>query len=98
MPVNITNITAIDSFHDLGRYAAGASNGLFWGIILIALFVIAITRLRHQGPEEAVAGASLACFILGTIFVNLNYVSFMYPIAFLIILAGALLVKKFKPQ
>lgn len=98
MVVNITNITAINSFYDMGRYAAGESGGIFWGVILIAIFIIIITRLRHQGTEEAVAGASIACFILAVLFVNLKFVSFIYPIAFLLFLAGTLLRMKFRPQ
>ena len=98
MPTNLTNITNIDSVYDWGLYASNSTAGLFWGILLIVLFVIIVIRLRHLETEKAVAAASFACFILSLIFLNLNFVQFFYPIIFALFLAGTLLFMKFKPE
>ena len=98
MAVNITNLTSINSVYDWGYYASSASGGLFWGVILMALFIIIITRLRKQGTENAIAAASFACFLLSLVFFNLSFVQIAYPVFFALALAGTLFYMKFKPQ
>jgi len=96
--LNITNITGIDSVYTWGKYASDSTGGLFWGVILIALFIIIITRLRHHGIENAVASSSFACFMLSLIFLNLNFVQLLYPVFFAISLGGTLFYIKFMPR
>lgn len=96
MAVNITNITAIDSIHDMGLYASRASGGLFWGLILVALFIIIMTRLNHIGPANASVSASIACLFLSLLFFNMGFVDLLYTVFFGIALAGSLMYIAFK--
>ncbi len=98
MAVNITNITNIENWYDWGTYASNASNGLFWGLILIALFFVVITRLRHQETENAVAAASFSCLLLSVLLLNLGWLQLAYPIFFAFALGGSLFYIRFKPQ
>ncbi len=98
MAVNLTNLTAIDSFYTWGKFAGDASGGLFWGVILIALFIIIVTRLRHNGIENAIMAASFSCLFLSIIFLNMNFVQLVYPIIFALFLAGTIFAKSFKPK
>lgn len=96
MALNITNITQINSFYDMGKYAADSSSQLFWAIILIVLFVIIIMRLRLGEFIDSVIAASFACFIISIIFLNLGFLQLLWPIFFGLALAGAIFVKKFR--
>ena len=98
MALNISNITGISSLYDLGEYSSASTGGLFWGIIIMALFIILIMRLRMNEIEDAVVASSLACFVLSIIFLNLGWLQLLWPIFFALALAGALFYKKFKPQ
>jgi hypothetical protein len=98
MPYNITNITAIETFYDLGKYAGDVSGGLFWGVILIALFIVMLIRLRSEGPEKAIIATSFSVFTLSIILLYMNFIQIWYPIGFVVILAGTALYKIFKPQ
>ena len=98
MALNISNVTGINSLYDIGEYASASTNGLFWGVILISLFIILIMRLRMNEIEDAVIASSLACFVLSIIFLNLGWLQLLWPIFFGLALVGTLFYKKFKPQ
>ena len=98
MAVNLTNMSNIDSLYTWGKYAGDASAGLFWGVIVISLFIIIVTRLRHNGVENAVIAASFSCLFLSVIFLNMNFLQLAYPIIFAFFLAGAIFAKSFKPK
>ena len=93
MAVNVTNITNIAGFNDLGQYAADATSGLFWGLILMGVFVIMVYNLRERGVDNAVMASSFACFILSIFFLNLGWVQLIYPIAFGIFIGGSAFYK-----
>lgn len=88
MVTNITNITNIDSINSLGQFASDGTGGLFWGLILIGLFIIIVINLRNRGIDNAMMASSMGCFILSLIFLNLNWVQLLYPVAFGLIIAG----------
>jgi len=98
MTTNITNITNINSFYDLGKFATDASNGLFFGVILIALFIIIITRLRLSGHEDAILASSVACLFISLILLGVGYVQIIFPVFFALALAGSMFYKNFRPQ
>ena len=93
MAVNITNISNIDSVNDLGQYAADATSGLFWGLILMGIFVIVVYNLRERGVDNAVMAASFSCFIISIFLLNLGWVQLIFPIAFGIFLGGSAFYK-----
>ena len=97
MAVNITNITNIQNFYDMGLYASKASYGIFWGIILIAFFIIAVIRLKNHGTRGILA-ASFISFGLSLIFLNLHFVSIYFPVVFALILAATIAFNHFSPQ
>lgn len=97
MTVNITNVTNIQDFYGMGTYAARATGGIFWGVILIALFVIIIMRLRHHGIR-GIMTAAFSSFALSIIFLNLQFVQLVYPIAFGLILAGTIMANHISPN
>lgn len=98
MAVNLTNITQIDSMYDMAKYAADSSAGLFWGVVMIALFIVMVTRLRFNETENAVAASATACLFISILLLNIGFLQVLFPIVFGIILAATLFIKMFRPQ
>ena len=90
MGVNITNITAMTGIADLGTFVNDASGGIFWGIILITLFIILVMNMLYQGIAKAVAAASLTTLFVSLPLFYLGFLHIIYVIVFAISLAGTL--------
>lgn len=89
MAYNITNVTNIQNFYDLTSFAATSTQGLFWGIILVAFFTILVVNLSRHGIGRSTAAAGYACLIPSILLMNLGYIQILYPVIFGIIAAGA---------
>ena len=102
MVTNLTNLTTPPSgtqgFYHLAWYANSVTDGLFWGLILIAILMIIIVKNRNYGIDRAVAGASFACLIISFFLLWLEFVQIVYPIIFVVILAGTLAYIKFSGE
>ncbi len=88
MAINLTNATTITSPDQFGQLAFTLSHGLFWGLVLIAIFIIGVIRFHRQGLDVAVAATSYVCFALSLPLLFLGWVSIAYTVTF-IIMAGA---------
>ena len=96
MTVNMTNLTAADSFYDLANFASDFSGGYLWGMLLIALFVIMVGRLQaRSGFERGVASASFLCLLFSLPLLYLGWISIFYSIIFAMVLAGTLMYIRF---
>jgi len=95
LTTNITNLTGIDSFYDLGQFAYSETTGLFWGLILISIFVILVFNLRENGIDNAVISSGFGCFILSLLFLNLEWINLTFPVIFGLAIAGAVFYKIF---
>jgi len=98
MSTNITNISNIGGLYDLGQYAADATGGIFWGVIMIALFSIIMINTRRNGTANSVVVAGFACFLLSIILLNLEFVQLIYPVFFGAATAGGVFYKVFNKQ
>lgn len=98
MSVNITNLTGVDSLYDMAVVAQGATNNIFFGLILVAFFIILVINLKQQGADRAIAGASFSCLILSLLLFNLGLLQILFPVAFALILGGTLFYLKFKAE
>lgn len=96
--VNITNITNINTFVGAGEYANSATSGAFWGIMLVAIFIIILLNTRRNGIENAVAGASFSILLLSVFMFYLGWVNIWYPVISVFMLAGTLFVIRFKER
>lgn len=95
---NITNITNIQSLYDIGNYVATATNGLFWGLMLMALFIIIIINGRRNGIGKSAASASFACLIISIIFLNIGFLQLVWPVFFAIATGGSLFYLRFSEE
>ena len=95
MAYNISNLTAMETVADLATNANAASGGIFWGLMIIALFFILIFTTKRDGIERAVAAASFACLMVSIIFLFLDLVQIGYPVFFVLSLAGSLMFKSY---
>jgi hypothetical protein len=88
--VNLTNLSTAANLFDLANFANESTNGLFWGLILIAVFIIVTINLRYNGIDRAVAAASFLCLIISVFLAYLNFINILYPVLLSIALAGSL--------
>lgn len=98
MALNVTNITQINSLYDMGNYAAASTNGIFWAIILIVLYLVMIMRLRLEATEDSIMAASFVCLILSVLFMQIGFLQIIWPIFFAVSLAGSAFFKIYKPK
>jgi len=97
MVYNLTNLTSsTGTVADLGTYAASVTNGLFWGILTIAIFIILVINLRNNGIDRAVAAASFGMLIISVFMLLLGWILWLFPIVYLFMLAGTLFYIHFK--
>jgi len=97
MGINITNVTGVDSFSDMGTFASDASGGWFWGVVTIALFVIIIFRQinnRHNFDDAILSGA-FTNFVLSMVFLRLGWVEMYFPIIYISLIASVVGFKFF---
>lgn len=96
MVSDLTNLTnSTQGFHHFAQYSNDVTNGIFWGLILIAIFIIVTIKLRKIGIDRALAVASFSCLSISLFMLYLQFVQIVYPIVFVLILAGSLAVIKF---
>ena len=96
MAMNITNIGNINGFDGLMGYAVDSTSGLFFGIIVMSLWVVIVVNTRKNGIEKAVASASFACLLISVFLVYRSWLNILYPVGFTLFLAGSLFVIRFK--
>jgi len=92
MAINITNVTGVDSFSDMGTFASDASGGWFWAVVTIALFVIIIFRQvnnRHNF-DDAILSAAFTNFVVSMVFLRLGWVAMHFPIIYISLVAGVI--------
>ena len=88
---SLTGLTnGTQGFHHFAQYSNDVTNGLFWGLILIAIFTIIIVKQRNYGIERAIGNASFSCLSISLFLFFLQFVQIVYPVIFVIILAGTL--------
>jgi len=94
--VNLTNLTNVDSLYGLAAFANTATEGAFWLLMLLSIFVVLLVSLgRQHGIDKAVAVSSFICLILSLFMIRLSFVTILAPVIFAIMLAGTLFYMKF---
>ena len=95
---NMTNLTNIGSAYDMADYAAKATGGVFWAVIIVVIFIVLIFKLNKHGIERAVASASFSCLFLSLFLFYLGWLQVLFPVFLAIILAGSLFYIRFSPN
>lgn len=96
MDINLTDFQNSTGLAHVGTMANNVTNGLFWGVLLISIFVIMLFKIMPKmETASAFAVASFICFSLSLFLVYLQWVSIFYAITFLLMVAGSLFVIKY---
>lgn len=95
MAINITHIENVDGLLGIAEFASSNTSGNFWGILLIAIYIILIINLRRHGAANAFAAGSFAILMMSLMFLNLNLLNVYYVVLFAVSLAGSLFAKYF---
>jgi len=95
---NITAIKNIDGIYAAGSFANTATNGAFWGIILVAIFIVLVINLIRNGVDKALISAAFTCLLLSLGMFLLNWVNIYFPVIFTLILAGTGFYIRFKER
>lgn len=85
---NITELMQADSIPDLVITANNASNQIFMGGYMVAFFIIMMLVLLIKFKfDESVLASSFACFIASLFLRQAQLINFVFPLAFLIMMA-----------
>lgn len=87
MTYNLTNLTTAENIGDVARTANNYSQGVLFGGALIAFFFVMLMSLLKWGFDVALTVSAWSCFILGLFLALGEFVSILYPLAFLAIAA-----------
>lgn len=82
---NLTNFTNADTVGGLVSYSNQAAEGYLFMLILLALFLIALWRLKDTAFELTLLVGSWACFLLSLVLLYGSYVNTNVVILFLVI-------------
>ena len=95
MAINLTNLTGINSLYKLGDYAHAVTGEIFWGLIVMVLFIILLVNLRENGIASSLIASSFACVVISLLLLNLEWINLAFPIIFGLITAGTVFYKVF---
>ena len=90
MAVNITNVTNMNTLADTGQFVSDATGGIFWGIVLISLFIVLVFNMLKQGVAKATASASFSCLTISFPLFFLGWINMVFMIVFGVGLAASL--------
>ena len=96
MDIDLVTLSNVTGFSQVGTTANTVTNGLFWGVILITIFIIAMFKLIPKtDTPSAIAVSSFICFGLSLFLLYLQWISIFYTIGFAIMVAGSLFAIKY---
>lgn len=84
---NLTNLTGATDFSSVVSFSNEVTGGSFVSMFMIAIFFVSVLVLKKWEFIHALMASSFGCMILSIFLVYGGYLNFMFPLAFLIILA-----------
>jgi len=85
---NLTNLTNGSGMGDVALFANNASDGILYGLGIIAIFFIIFMALKKSSDfAEALITSSFLCFIISGILVYGGFLNIIYVLVFLILTA-----------
>ena len=95
MSLNLTAFQGVDSFFGAGNLAMSLTNNMFFIVIIIMIYIVALWKLtpRYDLPS-AVATASFVGLALSAPLAYLQWVNIFFPIFFIFATAGSLFIIK----
>lgn len=84
---DLNAITNATGFGDIITTANSFSQGVMSKMFIIAVFVVIVLSFRQQDFEINIAIGSFICFILSLLMSYAEWLTFYFPIGFLLILA-----------
>ena len=91
---NLSNIMNFSGgFGNLAYVANTASNGLLFGLFLLAIFLVLLfSFMRYGDIVRAFAGSGFVCFLMASILVYADFLQIYYALIFLIITGVAVFI------
>lgn len=87
---NLTNLTGGDpGFLNSMSVANDVTNGLFWVLISVILWIVLVTTMQKSGILPAITAASFVTSIVGMLLILTGLVSQGYLIFYIIVMASA---------
>lgn len=84
---NLTNLTSATQVSDVALFANSASNGILFGFGLIGVYIILLIALMRFDFDSNLLASSFVMFVLSSVLAFGEFVSMMFPLGFLLILA-----------
>jgi len=78
LPSNITGFTSYGAYLN----SSTVTGGLFGPILLVMIFLICVILLRYKSQEQNLAISSMITLLIGVLMVVMEWVGFIYVIAF----------------
>ena len=89
--ISLSQLSNQSSFSYYGEIVNTATDGLFWTIILLAIFIIILINSLKYGIERAILSSCFTALIFSLFLVNISWISFWWSILFGLGVAGSLL-------
>lgn len=87
---NLTNLTSAQNIYDVAVYANEVTRGTFWGLIIIAIFIISTLGLSYKYTSaSAISVAAFGCAVLSIFAIYMGVVSTFFAITFFLVAGGA---------
>lgn len=90
MTYNMTSLKAVSTVSDLFIWANTATSQILFGLFLVGTFFVMLMILKKYEFGSALTAASWVTFILAVLLRAAGLVSILYPIGFLILVAGTM--------
>lgn len=90
MTYNLTELQGAADWGDIATAANSATDGVLFGGLSIALFFVFVVSLKKSGGwgiDESLLASSFACFVLTAVLAYGKYVTVIFPLSYLAILA-----------
>lgn len=84
---NLTNLTSATNIGQVAVYANNASDGVLFGFLSIAMFIIMLLALKRYEFDDSLLTASFLSFLLAGIAAYAGLLNIIFPLGYLIILA-----------
>lgn len=78
MPSNITGFVSYGAYLN----SSTVTDGFFGPILLVMVFLVAVILLRYKSQEQNLAISSMITLLIGVLMVVMEWISFIYIIAF----------------
>ena len=84
---NLTTLQNASNVAEIVEFTNTNTDGMLMGLAIISIFFIMLMVLKRWEFDDALLSSSFVCFVLSLILSFGQWISFMYPLTFLILSA-----------